>query len=275
MGGGGGGGPPVGGRGRVGLAAVVELKPQVVPDHAGSDIAGGHGEGDGVLAGLEQRGVELLDVLVPDALVGVVAQSVGGDGVQGADFLAVDADGQVAGDAGRGAVAAVGSGQGDAQDGVTGGGAGHGELLSSSVKEGGGTGRREDSSGTLVELGRRTRLLARPDLSVRADPEVAVVGGEFEGWGLRRGRGGAFGFGGRGAGGGGALCEQARVGGWNERYFDGAAGPLHRNWLPGTAGVFAAEERAGGVDGELMLGAGGDRERGELAGEGGAWFGLP
>jgi hypothetical protein len=43
------------GRSRVGLAAVVELKPQVVPDHAGSDIASGDGEGDGVLAGLNTR----------------------------------------------------------------------------------------------------------------------------------------------------------------------------------------------------------------------------
>jgi hypothetical protein len=139
------------GRGRVGFAAVVDFEAEVVPDYTGGDIAGGHGEGDGVLTWLEQGGVELLDVLVPDALVGVVAKSVGRDGVQGADGLPVDSDGEVAGDARCSAIAAVGSGQGDAKDGVALGGAGHGELLSSSVKEGGGTGRREDSSGTLVE----------------------------------------------------------------------------------------------------------------------------
>src|ERR1017187_3906208 len=78
------------GGGGVGLAAVVEFKADVVPDDAGGDIAGGDGEGDGVLARFQQRGIELLDVLVPDALVGVVAESVGGDGVKGADGLPVD-----------------------------------------------------------------------------------------------------------------------------------------------------------------------------------------
>ena len=32
--------------------------------------------------GFEERGVEILDVLIPDALVGVVAEGVGGDGVE-------------------------------------------------------------------------------------------------------------------------------------------------------------------------------------------------
>src|ERR1035438_1384647 len=62
----------VGGNG-VGLAAIVEFEANVVPDHARGDIASGDGEADRVLAGLQQRGVELLDVLVPHAFVGVVA----------------------------------------------------------------------------------------------------------------------------------------------------------------------------------------------------------
>ena len=74
-------GPAAVGRSGIGFAAVVQLESDVVPDHAGGDIAGGHGEGDGVLAGLQQGGVELLDVLVPDALVGVVVQRVGRDAV--------------------------------------------------------------------------------------------------------------------------------------------------------------------------------------------------
>jgi hypothetical protein len=81
------------GEGGVGFGVVVEFQAEVVPDYAGGDVAGGDGEGEGVFAGLEEFGVELLGVLVPDALVGVVADGVGGHGVDGARVLSVDGDG--------------------------------------------------------------------------------------------------------------------------------------------------------------------------------------
>src|SRR5664280_1087607 len=79
------------GRSWIGLIAVVQLEAEVIPDDSGGDISGGNREGNLILACLHQSGVELLDVLVPDTLIGVVAQSVGGDGMDGADGLSVDA----------------------------------------------------------------------------------------------------------------------------------------------------------------------------------------
>ena len=85
----------VGGNG-VGLAAVVQFEADVVPDDAGGNVSRRNGKRHLILAWLQQSGVELLNVLVPDSLVGVVAQGVGGDGMDGADGLAVDGDGEAA-----------------------------------------------------------------------------------------------------------------------------------------------------------------------------------
>ena len=84
------------GRSWIGLAAVVQFEADVIPDDAGRYISSGNSEGHLILARLQLSGVKLLDVLVPDARIGVVAQRIGRDRMEGADDLPVDADDQAA-----------------------------------------------------------------------------------------------------------------------------------------------------------------------------------
>ncbi len=75
---------------------LVEFQPQVVINDARGEISGRHGELHFVSARFQQRGVERLAVFMPNALVGVVADGVGGDWPDGADVLAVDRHRQTA-----------------------------------------------------------------------------------------------------------------------------------------------------------------------------------
>src|ERR1039458_6758177 len=66
--------PLIVGRSWIGLAAIVQLEADIIPDDAGGDVSRRNGERHLILARLQQRGIELLDVLVPHALIGVVTQ---------------------------------------------------------------------------------------------------------------------------------------------------------------------------------------------------------
>ena len=81
---------------------LVEFQSKIVIDDAGGDLSGGHGELHLVPALLQQSGIERQIAFLPEALVGVVADGVGGYWTDGANALAVYIDGQSAEDIGAG-----------------------------------------------------------------------------------------------------------------------------------------------------------------------------
>jgi hypothetical protein len=74
---------------------IVEFQMMVLPDNSRDNVSGRNGERHLVLTRLQQRSAELLDVLVPRTLIGVVAQGIGCDRMQRAGAPIVEANGRV------------------------------------------------------------------------------------------------------------------------------------------------------------------------------------